>query len=81
MKSNIKAVLKAVKICGSQAALAEKLGVTQGFISQLARGERPVPATLCRGIELATDGKVTREQLRRDVFGAPKRRAKTKAAA
>ena len=63
-------ILKAIDACGTQGELAERIGVSQGFISQLARGARPIPPGLCRRIEDATDGAVTREDLRPDVFGS-----------
>jgi len=62
-------ILKAIDVCKTQEALAERIGVSQGFVSQLARGVRPVPPGLCRRIEEATDGAVTCHSLRPDVFG------------
>lgn len=58
----------AVKECGGQARLGQILGITQGSISQYSTGRRPVPPRLCADIEAATNCKVTREQLRPDVF-------------
>ncbi len=62
-------ILKAIDACGTQEELAKRIEVSQGFVSQLARGVRPVPPALCRRIEEATGGAVTREVLRPDVFG------------
>ena len=57
---------RAIEHCGSQAALAERLGLWQTAISGWrARGR--VPAEHCPSIERATDGLVTCEQLRDDV--------------
>ncbi|NIB43777.1 helix-turn-helix domain-containing protein [Pseudomaricurvus alkylphenolicus] len=64
----MKPIDKAIEIAGGQTALADKLGVTQGFISQLKTGARPIPATLCSDIEEAVGREVTREDLRPDVF-------------
>ena len=58
----------AVKECGGQARLGSILGISQSAISQFSTGRRPVPSTLCADIEAATNCKVTREQLRPDVF-------------
>lgn len=59
---------KAVQELGCQQNLADAIGVKQSFISQLVSGTRPIPAKLCVKIEKATNGKVTREQLRPDIF-------------
>lgn len=63
-------ILKAIDACDTQGELASRVGVSQGFISQLARGARPIPPALCRRIEEATGGAVTRQELRPDVFGS-----------
>lgn len=65
----MESINKAVKICGGQGILADRIGVTQSFVSQLVNGIRPVPATLCKQIEIATEGQVTCSDLRPDVFG------------
>lgn len=63
-------IQRACKACGSATALALALHKSPQFVSQLVRGERPVPAELCPLIEQATRGTldvVTCEQLRPDV--------------
>ncbi|OFJ47685.1 hypothetical protein BA896_000325 [Janthinobacterium lividum] len=50
----------------SQRVLANKLGITPVLISQWANGLRPVPPERCVEIEKATEGKVTRKDLRPD---------------
>lgn len=56
----------------SQQQFADLVGVTQGRVSQWLGGDR-VPAERCAEIEAATNGQVTRYELRPDVFGeAPK---------
>jgi DNA-binding transcriptional regulator YdaS (Cro superfamily) len=63
---------KAITHAGGVTALAEKLGVGQSVVSNWrTRGDEPrVPAERCIAIEQATNGDVTRYDLRPDVFGA-----------
>lgn len=69
-------IKRAIEVVGSQSELARLIDVTPQFLGQLVNGDRPVPAKRCIAIEFATDGKVTRYQLRPDVFGdAPDRAA------
>ena len=73
------ALLRAIETVGSQAKLAATIGRTQPDISKwLHRDKQGVPAEVCIAIERATRGRVTRYELRPDVFGeAPvKRRRK-----
>ncbi len=52
---------------------AERLGLNPGFLRQMAKGRRkPLPETVM-AIECATEGVVTREELRLDMFLAPRR--------
>lgn len=61
------ALQKAIDVFPSQAAFAEALGVVPMTVSQWkARG---VPAQRCRDIERVTERKVTRRELRPDLFG------------
>lgn len=64
---------KAINHAGGVTALAEKLGVRQSVVSNWrTRGDDPrAPAERCIAIEQATDGVVTRYELRPDVFGDP----------
>lgn len=62
-------IQKAVEIAGGQASLARSISVSASFVNQLVLGKRPVPPTLCLPIEQAVEGKITRAQLRPDVFG------------
>lgn len=53
----------AISIVGSQKALADQIGVVQSAVANwLKRGN--VPSEHCLAIENATDGKVTRRDLR-----------------
>lgn len=54
---------------GDQAKLARKLKVAPVLVHQWAKEKRPVPAERCLSIEKATNGAVTRYDLRPDVFG------------
>lgn len=67
-------ISRAIATLGSQSALASGLGVTQGLISQWSTGRLKVPAERCIAIEQATNGAVTRYELRPDVFGQPANR-------
>lgn len=59
-------IQRAIDSLGSQAQMAAALGVRQPTISEWARGERPVPIERCVQIEQATQGAVTRKDLRPD---------------
>lgn len=61
------ALQKAISILKSQKNLGTAINVSQSMVSQMARGERPVPAEHCLAIERATHGAVTCEQLRPDI--------------
>lgn len=54
---------------GLQNQLARLLKISPVLISQWAGGSRRVPAERCLPIEEATNGAVTRYELRPDVFG------------
>ncbi|HGJ5874374.1 transcriptional regulator [Arsenophonus apicola] len=49
---------------GEAKLLAQKLGVSSSYLSQMAHGYAPVPPTRCFAIENATNGRVTRPELR-----------------
>lgn len=67
----IPAIQTAVAVVGNQRILADRLKVNPTLVSQWVTGRRPVAAKQCIAIERATDSKVTRYQLRPDVFGSP----------
>lgn len=48
----------------SQSAFAGLLGVSQGLVYQWLTGRRPISAERCLSIERATNGAVTRRDLR-----------------
>ncbi|OZI59921.1 transcriptional regulator [Bordetella genomosp. 11] len=49
-------------------ALAHAVGVSPALVYQWRTGRRPVPIEHCAAIELATDGKVSRRDLRPEDF-------------
>lgn len=62
------ALEQAIDAAGGVGKLAEKLGIWQTTVSNWkARGQ--VPVERCAAIEAATNGAVTRHDLRPDIFG------------
>lgn len=61
----MKAIEEAIHIVGSQSDLAEECGVVQSAVSGWVR-RGAVPAEYCAVIERATQGAVTRKDLRPD---------------
>jgi transcriptional regulator with XRE-family HTH domain len=55
----------------TQSKLATSLGVSQGLVHQWASGKTRITAERAIAIEAATDGLVTKYDLRPDIFGAP----------
>lgn len=68
MDKNTTPLKRAIEIFGTQQALADALGIKSPSITEWHQRDR-VPAERCIAIELATNGAVTRYQLRADVFG------------
>ncbi|HET7592549.1 MAG TPA: helix-turn-helix domain-containing protein [Rhodanobacteraceae bacterium] len=66
---NTEPIKRAAEKLGSHRGLATAAGVTAGMVSQWVNGVRPVAAHHCIRIEQATQGAVTRYELRPDVFG------------
>lgn len=65
------AINRAIATCGGQRALASAISVAPALVWQWANDKRPVAAKHCIAIEGATEGAVTRHDLRADVFGPP----------
>lgn len=59
-------LLTYVKTRGTQRELASKLAITPVLINQWANQKRPVPPDRCVQIERATNGEVSRRDLRPD---------------
>lgn len=61
-------VQRAVKIVGSQKALADKTGLSQQGISWLLKEARQISAEIAVAIDRATEGQVSKAELRPDLF-------------
>lgn len=66
--SGIIALKRAKALLGSEAAVAEVVGVKQPSVNYMLRTGRRVPAEWCIPLERATGGKITRHQLRPDLY-------------
>jgi DNA-binding transcriptional regulator YdaS (Cro superfamily) len=62
---------KAVESVGSQAKLATAAGCSQQLISQLLQGKVGITAETAQKIDAATNGTVSKHELRPDIFGTP----------
>ena len=62
---------RAINHVGGVSALARLLGTNQSTVSNW-RARGVIPAERCAAIEEATEGKVTRADLRPDLWGEPK---------
>lgn len=60
---------RAIKIMGSQQALADAIGMSQQGVSYVLHSAPRITAEAAVAIERATKGAVRREQLRPDIFG------------
>jgi DNA-binding transcriptional regulator YdaS (Cro superfamily) len=60
-------IKKAIELAGSQQRLADKIGVTQRSVSTWLH-DRIIPINRAIQIERVTQGTVTREDLRPDIF-------------
>lgn len=63
------------KTHGGFPKLARALGMNAEFLRQIAKGRNRPSAKTAIAIESATAGAVTREELRPDIFAAPRVRA------
>ena len=61
-------IARALRIIGGQHKCASIFGVHQSTIAQWV-ARKSVPARHCRRIEFLTDGRVTRYQMRPEIFG------------
>jgi DNA-binding transcriptional regulator YdaS (Cro superfamily) len=67
-KPYLPALEQAIAAAGNMSKLAERLGLTFQHIQQWRKAGR-VPAEWARKVEAAVESKVTRYELRPDVFG------------
>lgn len=65
---NMSALKKAIKLVGGQSALARAIGVQQPHIFNWLNRNKKVPASHVISIERATNGEVTRFDLRPDIY-------------
>ena len=68
MDKTVKALTQAINHAGSRAALARLIKSKPSTIQYWLAGKNRVPAEFCLPIETATDGAITREHLRPDIF-------------
>lgn len=68
MTNNESPMQKAVRLAGGQAELARLCGTSQPRIWQCVNRNKRVPAELVLPIEAATDGAVSRFDLRPDLY-------------
>ena len=61
-------VKRAVALVGGQSSMAKSIGVTQQAVQQWVANNR-VPAARAMEVEKLCDGRITRYELRPDVFG------------
>ena len=59
---------RAIKLVGSQAELARRIGKKQAHIWNWLNRDSRIPAEVVAAIESATDGAVTRHDLRPDLY-------------
>lgn len=63
------AIQKTISIIGGQSKLASTLGITQPTVwAWINRSKNGVPAEYCAAIEAATNGAVTKSDLRPDLW-------------
>lgn len=71
MKAFAPHIERAVSIKGSQAKLAKDMGCSQQYISWLLKDADRISANMAVAVERATDGEVSRADLRPDLFTTP----------
>ena len=64
------ALNKAISLAGGQRKLAEKIGLGQSAVANWVKRSGFAPVDSCAGIERATSGEVTVEELRPDISWA-----------
>lgn len=61
-------IAAAIRLFGTQTALAERIGVGQNAVSYWLTSLKPVPPKRAVQIEAVTNGAVTRKELRPDLW-------------
>lgn len=67
-RTGFAALQAALEIFGTQSAMAAAIGLRQQSVNDVFRAEREAPAKWCIPLEKATGGKITRHQLRPDLY-------------
>jgi len=62
------ALFKAIEIAGGQAALARFCGVSQPSVHKWLKRSQGIPAERVLAVERATGGKISRHELRPDIY-------------
>lgn len=68
MSTSKNPIERACGLLGSQSAIARLLKISAPTVNQWVKRTRPVPAAYCTLIERATNGQVTRQELRPDDY-------------
>ena len=68
MNTGIEALKRAKSLLGSEAALAAVVGVKQPSVNHILNRGKYVPAKWCLAVERATEGAITRHELRPDLY-------------
>ncbi len=66
--TGIEALRRAKVLLGSEAALGAVVGVKQPSVNYILNSGKKVPAEWCLPLETATNGAVTRHELRPDLY-------------
>lgn len=69
-----KALLKIVKKLGSMAELARRLDVSRGYLNNIVKQRKPISPKLVRDLVFLSDGELTEEDLRPDIFYNPEKK-------
>lgn len=75
--TGMKALRRAKDLIGTELGLADVVGVTQPSVNYMLNRGKKVPSEWCLPLEAATGGKVTRHQLRPDLYPAPRQAARS----
>jgi DNA-binding transcriptional regulator YdaS (Cro superfamily) len=71
MDTELDALKLAVKTLGGHSATAKAIGISQQAVTRKMRHGGRVPAEWCLPLEEATNGKITRHDLRPDLYPDP----------
>jgi len=63
------AISEAIKLFPSKSEFCRSIGMSPQFLPQILSGKRPLPPRFAIQIERATNCRVTRYELRPDIFG------------